>query len=1069
VIKLSKNYLLDNLKVNKDTPCWLEGISPEAKGYGVFLLWKRINSPIFYILPEQEQAENIYQDLKTFTGEKAFLFSLKGKESSGDLYQILDLIEKKENIIILSSIENATKPIPSFEYLGSNTILIKKGEKLERDNVVRWLTRAGYIHVPAVEDKGEYSVRGSIVDFFCPLYSNPIRVEFFGDDVESIREFDASTQCSIKRISKVVLSPKNEPDLNPHSKLCPLFQILPSFYSLILDEPFDLQEKIEKLIDKEKKRLLIQRTKFYISSFPQETTWMRYKKRISFHSSPLPPYRGDLNLLSKDIRAWLEDGYKISIVIPDPEQARRIQQLMVERNLEIDIKSSFNDSGISPLSIIIGDIGRGFIIEERKEVIISDRDIFRVYRTRKKKELSSFKEKIKNWNELKEGDYVVHIDYGIGKFKGLVTLEVMGKKGDYFQVNYKDSDRLYVPLSQLDRLHKYIGDSENPPPIYNLEGGQWELTKRRVEKATRELASSLLKLYSIRKAKPGYSFSPDTSWQLEFEASFPYQETPDQLNATYQVKKDMESPFPMDRLICGDSGYGKTEVAIRASFKAVMDNKQVAVLVPTTILADQHYRTFSQRMSRYPVRIEMLSRFQLPGEQKRIIQDLKEGKVDIVIGTHRLLQKDIKFKDLGLVIIDEEQRFGVIQKKKLKELRKTVDVLTLSATPIPRSLYMALMGIYRLSTISSPPLERQNVEIEVVEYNEEIIKQAILREISRGGQVFYLYNRVKDIQKIAQKIKRILPHINLCIAHGQMSSSKLEKTIIEFIHGKYDLLVCTSIIESGIDMPNVNTLIVENAEQFGLADLYQLRGRVGRGKRKGYAYFLFKPEKALTEQAKRRLQIIHQFKGPGSGLKIAMEDLHIRGAGNLLGKEQHGHIAAVGFTLYSQLLAEEIKKLKGEKVEPSFPFHIEVGVEARIPSSYVPYPDQRMQLYTRIGEIGNEDQLLEFKEELRDRFGPLPNQVKNLISLLQVKLVAKQLGIFSIRRDFNNQIIVNFSPFYPLTPEKKEKIEKKLSGRVKSFPLDERKLLILNSKNKNDQEFLNWLKDILQKIKDVLI
>jgi len=1072
VIKLNKKGFLQDLQVEKDTPCWLQGVVSEAKGYGVFLLWEKVKLPLLYLIPGENEAESIYQDLRTFARGKVSFLPFREKTSSGNIYQILHQIEKRENFILVSPLKAVFQKVPSLESIKSDTFCIKKGLEIGRDELIRWLVKKGYRAAALVEERGDYSVRGSIVDFYSPLHSNPLRIEFFGDKVESIREFDPSSQRSISKLEEVTLSSRHELYLARKglSSLYPFIQVVPYPYLVILDEPARSEEKMKNLVRDQNWKDLLKKVRFYISTFPQGTTWMKPRKEFSLNSSPLPFWRGDLDLLSKDIKSWQERGWRINIITPTPGQARRIQELLQERGLNFQLRGSFDPDEPYPLLVTLGDVEKGFILEESGDVIITDADIFRRYRERRKRwTVSPEEKKIKSWSELKEGDYVVHIDYGIGKFKGLVTLNVMGKPEDYFRIDYKGSDRLYVPFSQLDRLHKYLGDSDNPPPIYNLEGGQWELTKRRVRKATREIASSLLHLHSIRKVRPGYSFSPDTEWQLEFEASFPYEETPDQLKATQEVKQDMENLTPMDRLICGDSGYGKTEVAIRASFKAVLDNKQVAVLVPTTILAEQHYRNFSERMADYPVRIETLSRFQSPKEQDKIIRDLREGQIDILIGTHRLLQPDVRFKDLGLVIIDEEQRFGVLQKKKLRELCKTVDVLTLSATPIPRSLYMALMGIFQLSTIFSPPRERQNVETEVTQYDEEIIKQAILREISRGGQVFYLYNRVKDIHLVAEKLKNLLPRVRFAVAHGQMMTARLEKTVRDFLYQRYDVLVCTSIIESGIDMPNVNTLIVENSEQFGLADLYQLRGRVGRGTRKGYAYFLFTPTKALTEQAKRRLQIIHQFKGPGAGFKIAMEDLHIRGAGNLLGKQQHGHILAVGFTLYSQLLSEEIKKLKGEEVKPSFPLHIELGVEARIPSFYVPHPLQRMELYQKVGKIEKEEELLEFKEELRDRFGNLPSPVRNLIHLLHIKLVARDIGICSIRRSYDHQIMVTFSPFYPLSEEKKKKLHNHLSGKIRTFPLDERNLLILKKEEKKDEELLIWLRGFLQKMKDVLI
>ena len=1065
MIKLQHKTLI---KVNPDdTPCWLQGLVPEAKAYGIFLLWKKLKTPLFYLIPKQTTAENIYESFKVFLKEGVFL--LPYKENNAALYELLHKIRENKVKILIGSLKNAIQPTLNLKEIELCKTYLKRGAQVKREELIRWLVENGYFLSPLVEEKGEYAVRGCIVDFYCPSSCNPVRIEFFGDKIDSIREFNPSTQLSLRQLEEFTLYPAGKAKTLSKSNLRPFFEVLSDKFLFILDEPLEIEEEIKKL-NKEDRRILdflSEKAKFYTSCFPQKREWTKVKKELSFTSYPLSFYAGNLDLLLKDIKNWQKEEYTVTFIVPTLEQAKRFKELLQEREIESLIENSFTPEKKDVLAITLGDIQRGFVFEETKQVIISDGDIFKKYKKRRKK--APFEQKIKSWTELKEGDYVVHVDYGIGRFKGLVTLKVRGKWGDYFRVDYKGSDRLYVPFNQLDRLHKYVGNSDTPPPIYSLEGSAWETTKERVRKATRELALSLLELYSARKTQPGFSFSPDTPWQLQFEASFPYEETPDQLIATQEVKKDMESPKPMDRLICGDSGYGKTEVAIRASFKAVMDSKQVAVLVPTTILAEQHFRTFSERMADYPVRIEMLSRFQSSRKQKEIIKDLEDGKVDIVIGTHRLLQNDIKFKDLGLLIIDEEHRFGVTQKKKLKEIKKTVDVLTLSATPIPRSLYMALTGIYNLSTIFSPPQERQEVEVEVAPYNDKTIKEAISRELLRKGQVFYLYNRVRDIHRIKSRLEKMFPESKIAVAHGQMSSSLLEKTISGFIKGKYDILVCTSIIESGIDMPNVNTLIVENSEQFGLADLYQLRGRVGRGKRKGYAYFLFNPGKALTDEAKKRLQIIHQFKGSGAGLKVAMEDLQIRGAGNLLGKEQHGHIASVGFTLYSQLLTEEIKKLKGEKVKPSFPVQIELGMEARIPETFVPVKEQRMQLYQKIGEIEDKRKLLEFQEELQDRFGPLPPETQNLIHLLQIKLVAKEVGICSISENYANMIQIKFSHLYPLTEEKKEKIKSKFSKEVKTFPGDNKTLLILKPEKEDKRKLLFWLKEFLQKLKDVLI
>jgi len=1052
-------------------PYWLYGLTQEAKSYGVALLRKELKVPFLLVFPSESEAENTYQDLLTLlpSDGKIFLFPSQEKDQTGKRLKILHQLGKEDNILVVSSLDALRQKVPPLFILDRDSLLVKRGEKINRDTLIKHLTEGGYEFSPLVEEKGDYSFRGGIVDFYSPLYLKPIRIELFGDTVESIREFNPETQSSVGKKREVVLSSKDELALSKKTKgrLCSLPEAFPSF-AIILDEPGEIQDQLKMRANPEDKVLkpILESPHLYLSTLPRKTSWMKPRESMSLSCSSLPSYQGHFDLLAADIKSWRKRKYKIILLAPNRGQGERLKELFEEKDLEIPLKEKFSIyEDFSPLLISLGDLRRGFVFHEIKQVLITDEDIFKRYRERRQRWVGEEEKKIERWTELRKGDYVVHIDHGIGKFSGIKTLKVQGRKCDYFQVNYKGSDRLYIPLDQLDRLHKYMGDSDHPPPIYSLEGGQWRLTKRRVRRAARDLASSLLRLYSIRKVIPGHHFSPDTDWQLEFETSFPYQETPDQLRATHEVKQDMESPSPMDRLVCGDAGYGKTEVAIRATFKVVMDNKQVAMLVPTTILAEQHYRTFRERMAAYPIRIEMLSRFQGLKEQKDIIAGLKNGEVDIVIGTHRLIQKDINFKDLGLVIIDEEQRFGVIQKKRLRELRSSVDVLTLSATPIPRSLYMSLMGVRPISTIFTPPQERLNVETQVAEYDEELIRKAIIEELERKGQVFYLYNRIEGIYRVAEKIKMLVPQSKVAVAHGRMPSRQLEKVTRDFLERRYDVLTCTTIIESGIDMPNVNTLIVEGAEQFGLANLYQLRGRVGRGKLRGYAYFLFTPAKLLTHEVRKRLEVINQFKGPGSGFRIAMQDLEIRGAGNLLGREQHGHIAAVGFTLYSELLSEEIKKLRGEKVKPSLPISLDLRVEARIPSSYVPYQEQRFELYRRIGEIRKSENILKLKEELRDRYGPLPPETKSLIGLLRIKLVAQQLGIVCLRSK-GSKIWTTFSPFTPLNQDSREKIKRKLSPEVQPFPLDERNLII--SKKGKGKELLVSLEKILQRLKDVL-
>ncbi|MCD6472817.1 transcription-repair coupling factor [Candidatus Aerophobetes bacterium] len=1072
MLKNKFNVFFGKQPGEKNLSLWVYGLTKEVAVFEVALLRKKGNFLLF-ITSTQDEAEDIQQDLNTFLpkDKNIYLFPLREKDKEGKRLVLLrQLNSKKDNILIVTSINALRQRIPSPSILDKSSFLLSNHQIISRDALLQQLVKKGYTFSPLVEEQGDYSYRGGIIDFYSFFYPHPIRIELFGERIESIREFDPLSQYSIKKRDEVILSSRDDKLLiNEEEKPFLLSQILPSSTIIIFNEPKNIDNEIKnwKGTEIEEFNSLLKRPHLYLSTLFQKTSWMRPQRILSLSCSSIPSYQGHFELLAQDIKKWVAVGYKIVLLTSNQGQGERLKELFEEEGIKIPLLGNFSILKDFPSPVItLGDIREGFIIKETKQIFITDEDIFKRYKERRKRWTYPEEKKIKKWGELQKGDYVVHIDYGIGKFNGIKTLKVEEKKCDYFQINYKGSDRLYVPIDQLDRLHKYMGDSNSPPPIYSLEGGRWRQTKQGIKKAVQEIASSLLKLYSARKVVSGHSFSLDTSWQLKFEASFPYMETSDQLKSIQEIKRDMEDPHPMDRLLCGDAGYGKTEVALRASFKAVMDNKQVAILAPTTILVEQHYRTFTERMAAYPINIEMLSRFQTPLKQKEIIENLKKGKVDIVIGTHRLIQKDINFKDLGLIIIDEEQKFGVLHKKRLREFKKSVDVLTLSATPIPRSLYMSLMGIRPVSMMLTPPQERKNIGILVREYDDELIKEAIYKELERHGQVFYLYNRINNIYKIAEKIRTLIPEASIAISHGRMPTKQLEKVTRDFLEKKFDILVCTTIIESGIDMPNVNTLIVENAEQFGLAELYQLRGRVGRGKLKGYAYFLFNPAKVLTEEAKKRLEIISQFKEAGSGFHIAMQDLEMRGAGNLLGKEQHGHIVAVGFTLYSQLLSEEIKKLKGEKIHPSFPVNLNLGIEARIPSSYVPYEEQRFELYRTIGEIKNEEEILKFKERMRDCYGPLPEEVNNLVELLNIKIIVKSLGITSLRSD-GSKIWANFSSFNPLTRDRREKIKKSLWPEVQPLPFDERNLIIL--KQGEGRELFISLRRVLQKLKNVVL
>ncbi|HEY8418066.1 MAG TPA: transcription-repair coupling factor [Limnochordales bacterium] len=666
-------------------------------------------------------------------------------------------------------------------------------------------------------------------------------------------------------------------------------------------------------------------------------------------------------------------------------------------------------------------------------------------------------------DELKVGDLVVHVNHGIGRYMGVETLQIGGVHKDYLVVQYAGDDKLYVPTEQVDLLQKYIGVEGQTPRLSKLGGSDWARVKKRVTESVKELAQGLLKLYAEREALPGYAFSKDTVWQQQFEEAFPYEETPDQWRAIQEVKADMERPRPMDRLLCGDVGFGKTEVAMRAAFKAVMDAKQVAVLVPTTILAQQHLRTFRDRFAAYPVRIEALSRFQSPAEQARILKGLADGTVDIVIGTHRLLSKDVQFKDLGCVIVDEEQRFGVAQKERLKELRRTVDVLTLSATPIPRTLHMALVGVRDMSVIETPPEDRFPIRTYVVEYNEELVREAILRELARGGQVYFVHNRVQDIERFGERLRELVPEARIAIAHGQMDEDLLERVMLDFLNGEIDVLLCSTIIETGMDIANVNTLIVDEADRLGLAQLYQLRGRVGRSNRVAYAYFTYRRDKILTEDAEKRLQAIREFTELGSGFKIALRDLEIRGAGNLLGPEQHGFIASVGFELYCKLLEEAVREVKGEVVqEPPDPV-IDLNVDAYVADEYVPDPQRKVEVYKKVVAIRRPEDVADLQEELEDRFGPVPMPVRNLLAVARIKALARELSVASISGD-KGEVVIRLLQGVVLPREVALHLTRRFRGRVLLSPTGTA-LIKLRCRGLGERDVLALLEEVLREMK----
>ncbi|HIX14224.1 MAG TPA: transcription-repair coupling factor [Candidatus Hungatella pullicola] len=739
-----------------------------------------------------------------------------------------------------------------------------------------------------------------------------------------------------------------------------------------------------------------------LSGLEQRLGGFQIKNRYNFQVKNLNSYQNSFELLIKDLGRWKKEGYRVVLLSASRTRASRLAGDL----REYDLKAYCADEGqqeiqVKPGEILVtyGKLHRGFEYPLIKFLVITEGDMFGGEKKKRRKKKAAYEgTKIQSFSQLSVGDYVVHEDHGLGIYRGIEKIEQDGVIKDYLKVEYGDGGNLYLPATRLDGIQKYAGSQAKKPKLNRLGGDQWNKTKTRVKGAVKEIARDLVKLYAARQETDGFQYGPDTVWQKEFEEMFPYEETEDQLEAIDAIKEDMESTKIMDRLVCGDVGYGKTEIAIRAAFKAVQEGKQVVYLVPTTILAQQHYNTFSQRMKDFPVRVDLLSRFRTPAQVKKTLEDLGRGLVDIVIGTHRVLSKDVKFKDLGLLIIDEEQRFGVAHKEKIKQLKENIDVLTLTATPIPRTLHMSLVGIRDMSVLEEPPVDRVPIQTYVMEHNDEMVREAIHRELSRGGQVYYVYNRVNDIDEVANHVAKLVPEASVTFAHGQMHEHELERIMFDFVNGEIDVLVCTTIIETGLDIPNANTMIIQDADHMGLSQLYQLRGRVGRSSRTSYAFLMYRRDKMLKEEAEKRLQAIREFTELGSGIKIAMRDLEIRGAGNVLGAEQHGHMEAVGYDLYCKLLNQAVLELKGQrKEEDSFNTVVDCDIDAYIPSSYIRNEYQKLDVYKRISSIENEEESMDMQDELIDRFGEIPKTVDNLVRVARLRALAHQAFVTEVK------------------------------------------------------------------------
>ena len=1008
--------------LSNEKPLSIKGLRGSSLSFFVKLLHNRLKKQIVIVLPDVQRAEAIFSDLRFLLGQENVYFypeTPDGKayyshiqfEVTGQRLRALETLLTGENAVFVTTLAAVSEKIPKPEYFKKSQIRIQVNRETDFDRLVQTLVNFGYERVDTVAGVGEFSVHGGIVDVFPYEEENPVRVEFFGNLVDSIRYFDVATQRSTKLITQVTLL---EPDSSGESVsvAASLFQYLKEDSIVVLDQP-ELYEKIlsgeTSAVNNYLSEMLNTNSSEKLFELPDLFNYLSGKKVIkngflSLDEKKLDAkivthenFRGNIGRLQESMRTYLESEKNSDLKI----------FISLEETFEIErFKELFEESSLASESFYLerGFISDGFYFAEGGLVLYTEKDIYG--RSPRRKRWGKYRggTLIRNLDALAVGDYVVHEDFGVGRFLGLSRITVGGNERETIQLEYRDGDKLYVPIDKLHRVRKFTGREGFQPQLNKLGGTDWERIKNRTRKAIEEMAKRLINIYAWRRARKGFAFSKDTLWQKEIEASFIYNETPDQLRTIEEIKQDMESPVPMDRLVCGDVGFGKTEVALRAAFKAAVEGKQVAILVPTTVLAQQHFNTFQERLAKFPIRIALLSRFKSRKEQKEIIEDVKRGAVDILIGTHRLLSKDIEFKDLGLLIIDEEHRFGVVQKERLKEKFKLVDVLTLTATPIPRTLHFSILGARDMSIINTSPANRLPILTEVLPFDKRLIRQAILNEVHRGGQVFFVHNRVQSIAAAAEMIQKLVPEVRIGVAHGKMKGHELEKVMLAFMNRKFDCLVSTMIIESGLDLPNVNTLIVNRADKFGLAQMYQLRGRVGRSNQQAYAYFLVPPVKYLTDSALQRLQTLEEFVELGSGLQIAMKDLEIRGAGNLLGAQQSGYINTVGFDMYTRILEETVQKLRHEVFEE--PVHeepetlqteIDSDSDAFIPKEYIHSDSERLSVYRRLAEANSDKTLLELEEELKDRFGSIPSETRTLLDMARLRILSAQMGLEKVR------------------------------------------------------------------------
>lgn len=1078
----------------------IAGLSGSARSMLVSVINQSINKPVLLVTHQLVQAQQLYDDLSEFMEEdNVYLYpvneliasevSISSPELRAQRIEALTEWSQKKSGILIAPIAALKRILPPKNYWGNYQLQFINGKDIPIDTYLTSLIDMGYEHASMVTTPGEFSRRGGIIDIYPITEQNPIRIELFDEEIDSIRYFDAETQRSLNKVEEVTIGPATEllltdediiaastrleealaatlkkmkatdakeqlvevieHDINRfknlerfpemykyigflYSKPASLLDYLPSDGLVILDEMSRIQETATNLDTEEaewyssllESSQMVRDSKFsldwnavleimkqqriYMSVFLRHIPNTQPENIINLSSRVMQEFHGQMHLFKNELKRWEKGDFSVLILAPTKDRADKIHSILADYDIESTVTKTLSLPVDIP-TIAIGNITNGIELPMHKLAVITENELFkkRTKRPRRQQKVSNA-ERIKSYQELKIGDYVVHANHGVGKYLGIETLEVNDLHKDYMLIRYSGDDKLFVPIDQIDLVQKFVGSEGKEPKLYKLGGSEWTKVKRKVQSSVEDIADDLIKLYAEREARKGYAFSEDSEMQREFEASFPYQETDDQLRCIEEIKHDMERERPMDRLLCGDVGYGKTEVAIRAAFKAIADGKQVALLVPTTILAQQHFETIRERFQDHAITIGLLSRFRTKKEQTETLNGLRKGTVDIVIGTHRILSKDVEYRDLGLLIVDEEQRFGVKHKEKIKQLKTNVDVLTLTATPIPRTLHMSMLGVRDLSVIETPPENRFPIQTYVMEYNPIFVRESIEREMARGGQVFFLHNRVENIDKVASDIGMLVDNARIGVAHGQMNETELESVIFGFLEGEYDVLVSTTIIETGVDIPNVNTLIINNADRMGLSQLYQLRGRVGRSNRVAYAYFTYQKDKVLTEVAEKRLQAIKEFTELGSGFKIAMRDLSIRGAGNLLGSQQHGFIDSVGYDMYSQMLMDAIEARKaGKNLEEITPFEPELtlNLDAYIPDEYINDEKQKIDIYKQFQGMTLEEDIEELKDELIDRFGDYPKEVENLFIVSSLKIHAKKERVESITEK-NKKIVL---------------------------------------------------------------